>query len=255
MKQGSISIVGAGPGDPELITVKAMRRIQAADVILYDRLVNEELLDYASVDSIRIYCGKAPGQHSMSQESIERVMINHAAAGSHVVRLKGGDPFVFGRGGEEALAAAAAGIPYEIIPGITSAIGSAASAGIPLTHRGLAASFAIVTGSRCQDAAAPVRWDTLAHSVDTLAIYMGVSRLSEICGQLMKHGKDPQTPVALIENGTTSGERTVTGTLANIGKLAAMMKIHNPAMIIVGEVVNVREQLLSLEHAARSQIG
>ncbi|CAH1191618.1 Uroporphyrinogen-III C-methyltransferase [Paenibacillus auburnensis] len=255
MKQGSISIVGAGPGDPELITVKAMRRIQAADVILYDRLVNEELLDYASGDAIRIYCGKAPGQHSMPQESTERLMIKYAAAGSHVVRLKGGDPFVFGRGGEEALAAAAAGIPYEIIPGITSAIGSAASAGIPLTHRGVAASFAIVTGSRCQDADAPVRWDMLAHSVDTLAIYMGVSRLSEICGQLMKHGKDPQTPVALIENGTTSGERTVTGTLGNIGKLAAMMKIHNPAMIIVGEVVNVREQLLSLEHAARSQIG
>ncbi|KAI7247621.1 hypothetical protein KC345_g11944, partial [Hortaea werneckii] len=130
MKQGSISIVGAGPGDPELITVKVLRRIQNADVILYDRLVNEELLGYAKSDALLIYCGKAPGLHSMPQESTERLMIKHAAAGCHVVRLKGGDPFVFGRGGEEALAAAAAGIPYEVIPGITSAIGAAASAGL-----------------------------------------------------------------------------------------------------------------------------
>lgn len=255
MKQGRITIVGAGPGDPELITVKAMRRIQAADVILYDRLVNAELLDYASVEALRIYCGKAPGQHSMPQEAIERLMIKHATSGCRVVRLKGGDPFVFGRGGEEALAAADAGVQYEVVPGITSAIGSAASAGIPLTHRGVAASFAIVTGSRCQDAAAPVRWDALAHAVDTIAVYMGVSSLSEICDQLMKHGKDPMTPVALIENGTTAGERTVTGTLGNIGKLAAAMKISNPAVIVIGEVVKVREQLLGLEQTVRSRIG
>ncbi|WP_342440161.1 uroporphyrinogen-III C-methyltransferase [Paenibacillus sp. FSL L8-0436] len=255
MKQGSISIVGAGPGDPELITVKALRRIQTADVILYDRLVNEELLAYGRKEALRIYCGKAPGQHSMPQDGIERLMIKHASAGSHVVRLKGGDPFVFGRGGEEALASAAAGIPYEVIPGITSAIGAAASAGIPLTHRGLAASFAIVTGSRCHDHAAPVRWDALAHSVDTLVIYMGVSQLSGIREQLLKHGKDAATPVALIENGTTARERTVTGTLGNIDKLATVMKISNPALIIIGEAVKVREQLLALENAARSQIG
>ncbi|CAM4491206.1 uroporphyrinogen-III C-methyltransferase [Paenibacillus typhae] len=255
MKQGSISIVGAGPGDPELITVKAMRRIQAADVILYDRLVNEELLEYAPEKALRIYCGKAPGQHSMSQESIERLMIMHATAGSRVVRLKGGDPFVFGRGSEELLAAADAGIPFEVIPGITSAVGTAASAGIPLTHRGVAASFAVVTGSRCNDAAEPVRWDSLAHSVDTLAIYMGMSHLGEITEQLIRHGKDPQTPVALIEKGTTAQERTVTGTLANIVKLAAVMKISNPAMIIIGEVVNIREQVLSLQHKARFRTG
>lgn len=255
MRQGSISIVGAGPGDPELITVKAMRCIQNADVILYDRLVNEELLGYAGKEALRIYCGKAPGRHSMPQEGTQRLMIKYASAGSHVVRLKGGDPFVFGRGGEEALAASAAGIPYEIIPGITSAIGAAASAGIPLTHRGLAASFAIVTGSRCHDHASPVRWDALAHSVDTLVIYMGVSHLSEIRDQLLMHGKDAATPAALIENGTTARERTVTGTLGNIDKLAAAMKISNPALIIIGEAVKVREQLLALENAARSQIG
>ncbi|NOU82098.1 uroporphyrinogen-III C-methyltransferase [Paenibacillus sp. LMG 31459] len=255
MKRGSISIVGAGPGDPELITVKALRRIQSADVILYDRLVNEELLGYAKSDVLRIYCGKAPGLHSMPQESTQQLMINYAAAGCHVVRLKGGDPFVFGRGGEEALEAAAAGIPYEVIPGITSAVGAAASAGIPLTHRGLAASFAIVTGSRCHDQDSPVRWDALAHSVDTLVIYMGVSKLGEICDQLLKHGKDPLTPIALIENGTTVRERTVTGTLGSIGKLAAAMRISNPAIIIIGEVVKVREELLSLEKTVRSQIG
>lgn len=255
MKQGSISIVGAGPGDPELITVKAMKRIQAADVLLYDRLVNEELLSYGKNDAIRIYCGKAPGQHSMPQEAIERLMIKHAAGGSHVVRLKGGDPFVFGRGGEEALAAASAGLPYEVIPGITSAIGAAASAAIPLTHRGLSASFAIVTGTRCNNQADPVRWDALAHSVDTLVIYMGIGGLGEIREQLLKHGKDAATPAALIENGTTDKERTVTGTLGNIDKLASVMKISNPAIIIIGETVKVREQLLGLEKAARSQIG
>lgn len=254
-REGIISIVGAGPGDPELITVKAMRCIQAADVILYDRLVNEELLDYAPVKALRIYCGKAPGQHSMPQESIERLMVMHAAAGSRVVRLKGGDPFVFGRGGEELLAAADAGIPFEVIPGITSAVGAAASAGIPLTHRGVATSFAVVTGSRCNDAVEPVRWDALAHSVDTLAIYMGMSQLGEITEQLIRHGKDPQTPVALIEKGTTAQERTVTGTLANIVKLAAVMKISNPAMIIIGEVVNIREQVLGLQHEARFGTG
>ncbi|WNS45365.1 uroporphyrinogen-III C-methyltransferase [Paenibacillus sp. MMS20-IR301] len=255
MKQGSISIVGAGPGDPELITVKALRRIQCADVILYDRLVNDELLAYATSGCLRIYCGKAPGQHSMPQEATEQLMLQYAAAGCHVVRLKGGDPFVFGRGGEEALAAAAAGIPYEVIPGITSAIGAAASAGIPLTHRGLAASFAVVTGSRCHGEGSPVRWDALAHGVDTLVIYMGVSGLGEICGQLLKYGKDPQTPAALIENGTTVRERTVTGTLGTIDKLAAAMKISNPALIVIGEVVKVREELLSLEQMIRSQIG
>ncbi len=254
MKPGYVAIVGAGPGDPELITVKAMRRIQEADVILYDRLVNEELLNYGKAEGIQIYCGKSPGQHSMSQEKINELLIQYAREGRNVVRLKGGDPFVFGRGGEEALAVVQAGISYEVIPGITSAIGVAASAGIPLTHRGIATSFAVVTGSRCPEHIAPIRWDRLAHSVDTLVIYMGVRELSQIREELLIHGKDARTPIALIENGTFACQRIVTGTLENIDKLAVAMKIKNPALIIVGEVVKVREQLIHLSGVVRSQI-
>lgn len=254
MKPGYVAIVGAGPGDPELITVKAMRRIQEADVILYDRLVNEELLNYAKAGVVKLYCGKAPGQHSMAQEKINELLIQYAREGHFVVRLKGGDPFVFGRGGEEALAVVQAGISYEVIPGITSAIGVAASAGIPLTHRGIAASFAVVTGSRCPEQEASIRWDRLACSVDTLVIYMGVGKLSQIREQLLMHGKEAQTPIALIENGTFASQRTVLGTLENIDKLAVAMKIRNPALIIVGEVVKVREQLIHLSSMVQSQI-
>ncbi|MCL6603510.1 MAG: uroporphyrinogen-III C-methyltransferase [Paenibacillus sp.] len=255
MRPGSVAIVGAGPGDPELITLKAVLRIQEADVILYDRLVNEELLDYSKPETIRIYCGKSPGKHSMAQRKIEQLMIQYAAEGNKVVRLKGGDPFVFGRGGEEAIAMAEAGISYEVVPGITSAIGAAASAGIPLTHRGLAASFTIVTGSRCSDHESPVRWDQLVQSVDTIVVYMGISQFSEIREQLLHYGKSGTTPVAVIENGTTRRQRTITGTLNNIEKLLAATKISNPALIIIGEVVRVREQLMELETKARSQIG
>ena len=156
---GMVSIIGAGPGDPELITVKAMNRLREAEVVLYDRLVSEELLPYAGPFAELVYVGKAPGRHAMPQEEIERWLIRYAMDGKRVVRLKGGDPFVFGRGGEEALALAAAGIPYEVIPGITSALGAAASAGVPLTHRGAAASFACVTGSRCHGDQTPIRWE------------------------------------------------------------------------------------------------
>jgi len=255
VKPGSVAIVGAGPGDPELITLKAVRRIEEADVILYDRLVNDQLLGYAKPDTLRIYCGKSPGIHSMPQGRIEELMIQYAKEGNRVVRLKGGDPFVFGRCGEEAMALAGSGIAYEIIPGITSAIGAAASAGIPLTHRGLAASFAIVTGSRCSDHECPVRWDRLVDSVDTIVVYMGISQFSDIREQLLLYGKEGTTPVAVIENGTTSRQRTVTGTLNNIEKLVSVMNISNPALIIIGEVVKVREQLLNLEFEAISQIG
>ncbi|MBT2292578.1 uroporphyrinogen-III C-methyltransferase [Paenibacillus albidus] len=254
MKPGMVSIVGAGPGDPELITIKAMRRIQDADIIMYDRLVNEELLSYAKPGARRIYCGKSPGCHSMPQDKIEQLLVQYGAEGYRVVRLKGGDPFVFGRGGEEALAVAEAGIPYEVIPGITSAIGAAASAGIPLTHRGLAASLAIVTGSRCHEQNAPVRWDELARGVDTIAVYMGVSQLGFIREQLLLHGKSAATPVALLENGTTARQRIITGTLDNIDKLAVAMKVTNPALIIIGEVVKVREQLLHFQNEVKSQI-
>lgn len=255
MMAGIGSIVGAGPGDPELITLKALKRIEAADVILYDRLANEALLEYARPEAERIYCGKAPGRHSMPQSQINELLVACVRQGKRTVRLKGGDPLVFGRGGEEALALAEAGLPYEIVPGITSAIGSAASAGIPLTHRGAAGSFAIVTGSRCHDNEKPPRWDLLAHGVDTLVVYMGVSRLGEIRAELLRHGKPESTPVALIERGTTAEERIIAGTLGNIQKLAEAMKLENPALIVIGEVVKVRESLLRLEAEAKLRIG
>ncbi|MCA0757730.1 uroporphyrinogen-III C-methyltransferase [Paenibacillus sp. N4] len=252
---GTVYIVGAGPGDPELITVKAMRRIQLADVILYDRLVNEELLSYARSDAELVYCGKAPGAHAMPQPIINKTLVDYALQGKQVVRLKGGDPFVFGRGGEEALELAEWGIPYEIVPGITSAIGAAAAAGIPVTHRGYAASFACVTGHRCHGDNSPIRWDLLAHGVDTLAIYMGVSQLPAIREELLKHGKSAATPVAVIERGTTARQRTIVGTLADIHSLAVTMKISNPSLIIIGEVVRVRDQLIHAEQQALAMIG
>ncbi|MCQ6563087.1 uroporphyrinogen-III C-methyltransferase [Paenibacillus mendelii] len=252
---GKVYIVGAGPGDPELITVKAMRLIQQADIILYDRLISNELLEYASPHAALVYCGKAPGSHAMPQQRINETLVNYAREGRMVVRLKGGDPFVFGRGAEEALELATWGIPYEVVPGITSVIGAAASAGIPVTHREYAASFACVTGSRCHGDKPPVRWDLLAHGVDTLAIYMGVSELPAIREELLKHGKASTTPVALIERGTTSRQRTIIGTLSDIHTIAALRKLSNPALIIVGEVVRVRERLLQAEQQAVTLIG
>lgn len=250
MSTSFVSIIGAGPGDPELITVKALKRIQTADVILYDRLVNDQLLAEAREDALRIYCGKAPGLHSMSQEMIGRMLITHAAEGKRVVRLKGGDPFIFGRGGEEALVLAQAGIAFEVIPGITSAVGTSASTLIPLTHRGLASSFACVTGTGSDGNVSSVRWDLLAHSVDTLVIYMGISQLSDIQRELLRHGKHSSTPAALVERGTTSQERIITGTLAELQLLAVSESVNNPALIIIGEAVRVREQLVQLQRAA-----
>lgn len=226
-----------------MITLGALKRIRTANVILYDRLVNEELLRYARPDPLIVYCGKTPGCHAMSLEQIHDTLIAYASRGKTVVRLKGGDPLVFGRGGEEALALAERGIPYEIVPGITSAIGAAATTGIPLTHRGISASFAVVTGSRCQENGPDVRWDLLAHSVDTLVIYMGIGRLGEIREQLLMHGKSLSTPVALIERGTTERERIAIGTLDDIHDIARAGEVCNPSLIVVGEVVRLRERL------------
>lgn len=243
MKRGIVYLVGAGPGDPELITVKAVCRIREADVILYDRLVHPELLAYAKNGAELIYCGKLPGRHAMTQERINQTLVTCALAGKSVVRLKGGDPFVFGRGGEEAAELASRGIRYEVVPGITSAIGASAAAGIPLTHREYGASFACVTGTRCDGERPPIRWDLLAHSVDTLVIYMGVSRLAEIQQELLMHGKAAATPIALIEQGTTERQRTFTGTLTGMRQLAEAINLGNPALIVIGEVVRQRELL------------
>lgn len=255
IRAGSVSIVGAGPGDPDLITIKALKKIRSADVILYDRLVNEEILQYAAPRTELVYCGKSPGHHSLRQEEINKKLIAYALEGKRVVRLKGGDPFVFGRGGEEILELAAHGITFEVVPGVTSAIGAAAMSSIPLTHRGVATSFACVTGSRCNGDWEPIRWDLLAHSVDTLVIYMGVAQLKDIRGELLRHGKPSSTPVAFIESGTTREQRTFTCTLGDMHKIAAAVQLGNPALIVIGEVVTVRDQLYDLATCAASRIG
>lgn len=253
---GKVYLVGAGPGDPELITVKGLKCIQQADVILYDRLINEELLSYAKPDAELIFCGKLPGYHAMQQETINHALVWHAKKGKTVVRLKGGDPFVFGRGGEEAEALAKHGIEFEIVPGITSAIAAAAYAGIPVTHREFSSSVAFVTGHRRDGSRDEIKWESLAKGIDTIAIYMGIHNLPYICGQLMKYGKAPETPAAVIEWGTTTAQRTVTGTLATIAAAAAKENIQNPSMVIIGDVVRLRaniqwfEQLLASSAAA-----
>lgn len=247
IQPGFVSLVGAGPGDPELITVKALRRLQYADVVAYDRLVNPILLREARADAEIIYVGKHgedPTQTSCSQESINTLLIDRARTGCNVVRLKGGDPFVFGRGSEEALELKDAGIPFEIIPGITSAIAVPAYAGIPVTHRGLATSVTIVTGHEDPTKARPgVDWTALAKGADTLVVLMGVGRLELITQALEQGGRSPDTPAAVIRWGTTQEQVTVTGTLATIAQRVREAGLRAPATLVIGEVAGLREQL------------
>lgn len=240
---GKVYLVGAGPGDPDLITVKGLKCIKEADVILYDRLVNQELLSYAKENVELQYCGKSPESHFLQQETINHYLVKHAKKGKIVTRLKGGDPFVFGRGGEEAEFLACNGVQFEIVPGITSGIAAPAYAGIPVTHRGYGSSFAFVTGHRKNNEEDNIRWEALAKGVDTLAIYMGVNSLPYIQEKLLLYGKSPETPVALIHWGTLNEQRTVVGTLRTIVNVVKSGKITNPSMIIVGEVVNMRQKI------------
>ena len=246
---GKAFIVGAGPGDPELITVKALKCIQNADVILYDRLVNRDLLNEAKQDCHFIYCGKQPHFHTMKQETINNLLVKYTKQRKVVVRLKGGDPFVFGRGAEEVEALAENGLSFEVVPGITSGIAAPAYAGIPITHRELGSSFAIVTGHRQNGIPNDIDWKSLAKAVDTLAIYMGISNLPYICKELMENGKHENTPVAIIQQGTTVDQRTVTGPLSSIVSIVEREDIKNPAMIVIGEVVRFREKLEQLQLA------
>lgn len=240
---GKVYLVGAGPGDPELITVKGLRYLQQADVILYDRLVNQELLQYTKKDAQLIYCGKLPQAHTMKQETINRFLVKYAKKGLQVVRLKGGDPFVFGRGGEEALACVENHVPFEVVPGITAGIAASAYAGIPVTHRTLSKSFAFITGHEAGDVAAEQQWEHLAKGVDTLCVYMGISHLPSITKNLIKHGKSPKTPIALIHWGTLQEQRIVVGTLETILADIKKANITNPSMIVIGEVVRLNEEL------------
>ena len=237
-----VYIVGAGPGDVELITLKGLRAIKEADVILYDRLLNEELLTYAKPGAELVFCGKLPNRHAMIQEHINESLVRYAKEGKIVTRLKGGDPFVFGRGAEEAAVLADENIPFEIVPGVTSGIAAPAYAGIPVTHRDLSGSFAIVTGHRQAGKDDDLKWESLVN-IETLAIYMGVKNLPYIVSQLRRFGKSPQTPVALIHWGTYDKQRTVTGTLETIERIVDEEGIENPSMIIVGEVVRMREKI------------
>ncbi|MFT8320254.1 MAG: uroporphyrinogen-III C-methyltransferase [Bacillus sp. (in: firmicutes)] len=245
---GIVYLVGAGPGDPDLITVKGLKCIKSADVILYDRLVNKDLLAYAKPKAELIYCGKLPNHHIMKQEVINHCLVKHAQKGKIVTRLKGGDPFVFGRGGEEAEALAKNGIPFEIVPGITAGIAAPSYAGIPVTHRDYGSSFAFVTGHIKNGQEDHIKWEALCH-IDTLAIYMGVKNLPSIREKLLLHGKKASTPVALINWGTTSIQKTVVTTLGEVVEDAANGKIDNPCMIIVGEVVKMREKISWFEEA------
>ncbi|GGF26040.1 uroporphyrin-III C-methyltransferase [Halobacillus andaensis] len=235
-----VYLVGAGPGDPGLITVKGMKAIERADVILYDRLVNEELLEYASKGAQLIFCGKQPDQHTLRQENINELLWQYAKKNKVVTRLKGGDPFIFGRGGEEAAVLSEKGIEFEIIPGITSGSAAPAYAGIPLTHRELSSSVTFVSGVNPQEDVAAY-WTNLARHKGTLCIYMGVKKFPHTCEQLITHGMDPDMPVAIIHWGTTQEQKTVTGTLASIH--TRLHEVSNPSMIVIGEVVRLRESL------------
>ncbi len=239
-----VSLVGAGPGDPALITIGGAARLAEADVVVYDRLANPVLLEHARADAERIYAGKGPNRHALTQEQINALLVEHGLAGKRVVRLKGGDPFVFGRGGEEAEALAAAGVPFEIIPGVTSAIAAPAYAGIPVTHRALASSFAVVTAHEDPAKDAPtIDWAKLAASVDTLVFLMGVERLPQIAARLVEHGRAASTPVAVIEWGTLPRQRVVSGTLETIVATARDAGVGAPAVTVVGEVARLREGL------------
>ncbi|MFZ5816121.1 MAG: uroporphyrinogen-III C-methyltransferase [Bacillota bacterium] len=243
MAAGIVYLVGAGPGDPELVTVKALRIIQTADVLVYDRLVSPALVAQSRPDAERIYVGKEAGRHGRKQAEISRLLLERALAGKTVCRLKGGDPFVFGRGAEEAEVLQAAGVEYRVVPGVTAAVAAAAHAGIPVTHRERSGSVALVTGHDACTGRAAVEWEHLARGAGTLCIYMGIESLAATAARLIGLGRPPETPVAVVRWGTTAEQLTVTGTLATIASLVERAGIRPPAMVVVGEVVALRERL------------
>lgn len=239
---GTVYLIGAGPGDPELLTLRALRRLQQADVVVYDNLIGDGILELASPNAERIYAGKRCSRHSMSQEEINKLLVSLALAGKCVARLKGGDPFFFGRGGEEVEALASCGIPYEVVPGVTAANGVASYAGIPLTHRDYAQSCIFATG-HLKDGTVNLDWETLARPHQTAVIYMGLGGLPVICRQLVKHGLPATTAVAAVQSGTTQDQRVVTGTLETLPDLVAAVGLNSPVLLIVGEVVKLHRRL------------
>ncbi|MEY8264135.1 MAG: siroheme synthase CysG [Bermanella sp.] len=239
---GIVYLVGGGPGDPELLTIKALRILQQADIIIYDRLVSAEVINLARRDAERIYAGKKRAQHTLSQDSINELLIHHAKLGKRVVRLKGGDPFIFGRGGEEIETLVEENIPFEVVPGITAASGCASYAGIPLTHRDHAQSCVFVTGHLKNDST-NLDWHYLARANQTLVIYMGLIGLEEICNNLVKHGLSADTPAALVQKGTTAEQKVIISSLKNLAEDIKRHKPKPPTLIIIGSVVSLQKKL------------
>ncbi len=245
--KGEVYLVGAGPGDPDLLTFKALRLMQKADVVLHDRLVAPQIVDLTRRDAERIYVGKARSEHAVPQQEINKLLVDLALQGKRVVRLKGGDPFIFGRGGEEIEELAQHKIPFQVVPGITAASGCAAYSGIPLTHRDYAQSVRFVTG-HLKDGSCDLPWDELVYTHQTIVFYMGLVGLPIICKQLIKHGRSPETPIALIQQGTTLQQKVISSTLAEMPEVIKQQEIHAPTLLIVGEVVTLREKLAWFEH-------
>lgn len=238
-----VYLVGAGPGDPDLLTVKALRLIQQAEVIVYDRLVSQSILDLIPHGTKKIYVGKAAGEHHMGQDDINQLLVKLASKNRFIVRLKGGDPFIFGRGSEEALYMIQHGVSFEYVPGITAAAACSAYAGIPLTHRGIASSVRLISGRCRADRALELNWDSLADANTTLVFYMGLASLPQLRQQLIAAGLASDTPAAAVENGTSHQQRRCISTLDRLADDVKAMDIQSPALMIIGKVVNFAQQL------------
>jgi uroporphyrin-III C-methyltransferase/precorrin-2 dehydrogenase/sirohydrochlorin ferrochelatase len=239
---GEVYLVGAGPGDPDLLTFRALRLMQRADVVVYDRLVGDDILALMRRDAERIYVGKLPQQHTMQQEDISQLLVNLALEGKRVLRLKGGDPFIFGRGGEEIEKLAENDVPFQVVPGVTAAAGCAAYAGIPLTHRDHAQSCMFVT-AHGRDGVLGLDWEVLVRPAQTVAVYMGLSNLKFLAEEIVAHGIDPETPAAIIDNGTRENQRVVVGTISSLPDQAAEAELKGPSIIVIGSVVTLHETL------------
>jgi len=239
---GKVWLIGAGPGDPDLLTVKAARLISQADALVFDHLVGDGIMDLARADAQRIYAGKEASNHTLPQASINRLLVDLAREGLSVIRLKGGDPFIFGRGGEELEALAASGIPYEVVPGVTAAAGCAAYSGFPLTHRDHAQAVTFVTG-HLKDGTVNLDWPALARPGQTVVFYMGIGAAGEICRQMIAHGLAASTPAAVIRNGTLPDQQTLLATLGTLPQRIEESGIKPPALIVVGSVVNLHAKL------------
>ena len=239
---GRVYLVGAGPGDPELLTLRAVRLLQQAQVVVYDHLVSSAVLEFVSPKAQRIYAGKRRNEHTLRQEEINTLLISLANEGKQVVRLKGGDPFIFGRGGEELQALAAQGIDFEVVPGVTAASGVASYAGIPLTHRDYAQSCIFVTG-HLKNGTADLDWPSLVRLNQTVVIYMGLGGLPEICRQMMAHGAAPNLPIAVVQDGSIASQKVVTGTLIDMPDRVARAGLKSPCLTIIGNVVKLHDEL------------